>query len=69
MFNYYNLVTMVTVRSPDETQQQTVGYTGSVMGSTSSAVNPSLSQSKHRLLSWGYAASAMVRTCRRAWLS
>ena len=54
-------------RSPDETQQQTVGYTGSVTGSVSLAVNPSLSQSKHRPLSWGCVASVMVRTCRTIW--
>ena len=69
MSNYCSLVTMVTMRSPDETQQQMAGYTGSVMGSTSLAVNPSPSQSKHQPLSWGYAASATVRTCRRAWPS
>ena len=58
-------VTMETIRLPAETQQQLVGYTGSVMGSISLAVTPFLSQSKHQLLPWGYVALVMERTCRR----
>ena len=66
---YSMMITMVTIRLPAETQQQLVGYTGSVTGLVSLAVTPFLSQSKHQPLPWGCAASAMGRTCRRAWES
>ena len=59
------MVTMETIRLPAGTQQQLVGYTGSVMGSISLAVTPFLSQSKHQPLPWGYVALVMGRTCRR----
>ena len=63
------MVTMETIRLPAGTQQQLVGYTGSMMGSISSAVIPSLSQSKHQPLPLGYVALVMGKTCRRVWVT
>ena len=63
------MVTMETIRLPAGTQQQLVGYTGSMMGLISLAVIPFLSQSKHQPLPWGYVALVMERTCRRVWVT